>query len=159
MGLIYISILFIAIAFLIVTVYICFVLKRMTNTMMTLGRTLQDVEKQVETMKPEILSTIKESDALVDDVAEKVEATDSMFDSVQSIGESIQSANTVLQENMGNLTDEEMDRKLKPYIEGIKWSEAGVQLFTQWRSNKREGKNELIVRNQKEIMNVPGKEG
>lgn len=159
MGLIYISILFIAIAFLVVTVYICFVLKRMTNTMKTLGNTLQGVEKQMEEIKPQIQTTIKESDALVDDVTEKVHATDSMFDSVQLLGESIQSANTVLQDNLGNLTDEEMDRKVKPYIEGIKWSEAGVQLFTQWKNGKSEEKNEIIVRNQNEMMKTTGKEG
>lgn len=157
--LIYISILLIAIAFFVVTVYICFVLKRVTNMMKTLTNTLQDVEKQMDDMKPTIQATMKESSRLVDDVSEKVQATDSVFDSVHLLGESVQTANTVLQDNIGNLTQEEMDRKIKPYVEGMKWTEAGLQLVTQWKEKDPKEKKEIMIRNQNEVMKVSGKEG
>ncbi|MCM3741789.1 DUF948 domain-containing protein [Oceanobacillus luteolus] len=158
MGLIYLSVLLVAIAFLIVVIYLCFVLKRVTNTMKSLSVTLGEVEKQVQKITPELSATLKETDSLMDDVTEKVQATDSVFDSVQLLGESIQSANTAFQNSFGNLTDEEMDKKVKPFIEGIKWSEVGLTLFNQWKSKKPNDRNELMIRDDNEIA-VTGREG
>lgn len=165
MGLIYLSILLVAIAFLIATVYICFVLKRLTNTMRSLSVTLGSAEEQVGKMTPVLLQTIKETDELIGDVTEKVQATDSMFDSVQLLGESVQSANTALQNGLGNLTDAEMDRKVKPFIEGIKWSEVAVQLYGTWKGQQPKQKNELMIKNElkirekHDIVKVTGREG
>jgi uncharacterized protein YoxC len=135
-GIIYISILFIATAFLIATIYICVVLHRMMRMMKSLSQTLGTVEKQVENMKPHLLATLKETDLSINDLEEKLKATDSMFDSVQILGESVQSANTAVQNGIGNLTEEEMDKMVKPYIEGIKWSEASLELFKKWKKEK-----------------------
>ena len=165
MGLIYLSILLVAIAFLIAVIYICFVLKRVTNTMKTLRGTLGSAEEQVGKMTPVLSQTIKETDELMADVTEKVQATDSMFDSIQLFGESVQSANTALQNGLGNLTDEEMDRKVKPFIEGIKWSEVAVQLYGTWKGQQPKQKNELMIKNElmvqedHDIVEVTGREG
>lgn len=159
MGLIYLSILLVAIAFLIAVVYICFVLKRVTNTMQTLRGTLGSAEERVEKMTPVLSQTIKETDELIADVTEKVQATDSMFDSVQLFGESVQSANTALQNGLGNLTDEEMARKVKPFIEGIKWSEVAVQLYGTWKDKQPKQKNELMIQEEHDIVEVTGREG
>lgn len=159
MGLIYLSILLIAIAFLIAVVYICFVLKRVTNTMKTLRGTLGSAEKQVEKMTLVLSETIKETDELMADVTEKVQATDSVFDSVQLFGESIQSANTALQNGLGNLTEEEMDRKVKPFIEGIRWSEVAVQLYGVWKGKQPKQLNELKLQEEHDIVEVTRREG
>ncbi|MEI3600159.1 MULTISPECIES: DUF948 domain-containing protein [unclassified Oceanobacillus] len=159
MGLIYLSILLVAIAFLITVVYICFVLKRVTNTIQTLRGTIGSAEERVEKMTPVLSQTIKETDELMADVTEKVQATDSMFDSVQLFGESVQSANTALQNGLGNLTDEEMDRKVKPFIEGIKWSEVAVQLYGTWKGKQLKQKNELMIQEEHDIVEVTGREG
>lgn len=159
MGLIYGSILLVAIAFLITVIYICFVLKRVTNTMKSVSKTLSEVEEQVAIITPELSVTLKETDRLMDDVTEKVKATDSAFDSVELLGESIQSANAAFQAGLGNLTDEEMDKKVKPFIEGIRWSEVGVRLYTGWKRKKPIEKNELMIRDEHEIAKVTGREG
>lgn len=159
MGLIYISILLIAIAFLIAVVYICFVLKRVTNTMKTLRGTLGSAEKQIGKMTLVLSETIKETDELMVDVTEKAQATDSIFDSVQLFGESIQSANTALQNGLGNLTEEEMDRKVKPFIEGIRWSEVAVQLYGVWKGKQPKQLNELMVQEEHDIVEVTRREG
>lgn len=159
MELIYLSILLIAIAFLIAVVYICFVLKRLTNTMKTLRGTLGSAEKQVEKMTLVLSETIKETDELMADVTEKAQATDSIFDSVQLFGESIQSANTALQNGLGNLTEEEMDRKVKPFIEGIRWSEVAVQLYGMWKGKQPKQLNELTLQEDHDIVEVTRREG
>lgn len=140
MELVYLSLLLIAIGFAFVVIYICFVLKRVSNTMKSLGSTLGEVEKQVNYITPQLTDTIRETDKMVADVEEKVKATDSLFDSAEEFGTSIQTANEVFHHRFGKLTDEEMDQKVKPFIEGIKWSEVGMKLYSSWQ--KAEAKSE-----------------
>lgn len=136
MGLIYLSILLIAIAFLIVVVYVSIVMNRLTKTMKSLSTTLSGVEKQVQEMTPQLATTLKEADRLLDDATDKSGATESLFDSVQLLGESLQSANSAIQNSLSSLTEEEMDEKVKPYIKGMKWSEVAVTLYERWRQHK-----------------------
>lgn len=159
MELIYLSILFVAVAFALVAAYLCFVLKRVSNTMKSLGTTMIDVEKQLTYITPQLTETIRETDKLIEDVEEKAMATGSIFDAVEDFGTSISSANEAFQNRFGKLTDEEMDRKVKPFIEGIKWSEVAVQLYSSWQGNKNDAKNEIIIRDRNEITEVTGREG
>ncbi len=159
MELIYLSILFIAIAFAFVAAYLCFVLKRISNTMKTLGSTMSDVEKQLTYITPQMTETIRGTDKLIEDVEKKVKATDSIFDTAEEFGTSISSANEALQNRFGKLTDEEMDRKVKPYIEGIKWSEVAVRLYSSWQENKNDEIHEIIIRDKNEVAEVTGREG
>lgn len=159
MDLIYLSILFVAVAFALVVVYLCFVLKRVSNTMKSLGSTMSDVEKQVTYITPQLTDTIKETDKLIEDVEEKVKATDSIFDTVEEFGTSLTAANEAFHNRFGKLTDEEMDRKVKPFIDGIRWSEVAVRLYSSWQENKEDEKNEIIIRSKNEIAEVTGREG
>ncbi|MHA6253461.1 DUF948 domain-containing protein [Oceanobacillus sp. CAU 1775] len=149
MELIYLSTILIAVAFAIIVVYLCIVLKRVSNTMKSLSTTIGEVETKMNTITPELLETIQQTDKLVEDVEVKVQATDSLFDSLEDVGTSITSANDAFQNQFGELTDEEMDRKVKPFIEGIRWSEVGVRLYTDYQRNKKEAQN----------VNVTGREG
>lgn len=159
MELIYLSLFMVAIAFAVVVVYLCIVLKRVSNTMKSLSSTLGEVEKQVNYITPQLSDTIKETDRTIDDAREKVEATDSLFDSVQGLGISLQNVNDVFHSRFGKMTDEEMDQKIKPFVEGIKWSEVGVKLYTTFQKNKPKDKNEVILRDNNEMIQVTGKEG
>lgn len=159
MELIYISILFIAIAFALVVAYLCFVLKRVSNTMRSLGSTMSNVEKQLTYITPQLTETIQGTDKLIEDVEEKVKATESIFDTVEEFGTSLSSANEAFQNRFGKLTDEEMDRKVKPFIEGIKWSEVAVRLYSSWQENKNDEKHEMIIRDKNEVAEVIGREG
>jgi uncharacterized protein YoxC len=159
MDLIYLSILFVAIAFAIVAGYLCFILKRVSNNMKTLSSTMSEVEDQFKYITPELTNTIRETDKIVDDAEDKVKATDGVFDSLEDVGNSIISANEAFNNRFGKMTDEEMDREVKPFIEGILWSEAGVRLYSSWQENKKAEKNEVIIRNKNEIAEVLGREG
>lgn len=158
MDLIYLSTLFVAIAFALVVGYLCFILKRVTNTMKTLGSTMGEVEKQLTYITPQLTETIRGTGKLIEDVEEKVGATDTVFDSVEEFGISIRSANDAFNNRFGEMTDDEMDQKVKPFIEGIKWSEVGLRLYSNWKENKPSKKNEIMIRDQHDIVKVTGRE-
>ena len=159
MDLIYLSILLLAIAFAIVVGYLCFILKRVSNNMKTLSSTMRYAEEQFKYITPELTKTIRETDKLVDDAADKVGATEGVFDSLEEFGTSIISANEAFHNRFGKMTDEEMDKEVKPFIEGILWSEAGVRLYSSWQENKKAEKKEIINRNKNEIVEISGREG
>lgn len=159
MELIYLSIIFVAIASVFVIIYLCFILKRVSDTMKSLGTTMSEVEEKLKYITPQLTETVQGTDKLINDVEEKVKATDSLFDSVEEFGKSITSANEALNQRFGKLTDEEMDQKVKPFIEGIKWSEVAVRLYSSYQINKKDKQNEIIIRDKNAVAEVSRREG
>ncbi|WP_339230485.1 DUF948 domain-containing protein [Oceanobacillus sp. FSL K6-2867] len=158
MEIFYVSILFVSIAFAIVAIYLSFVLKRVANMVKTLGTSLEELERELEYMTPHLNQTLNESSKLVDDIREKVNATDSVFDSAENVGKSVISLNEVYDETSKQLSEQKLEQKMKPFVAGMTWSEVAIQLFSKWQSGTKE-KNELIVQ-QTDIVPVnTGKEG
>lgn len=136
MGVIYLGILLCSIAFAGIVAYICLVLKRISTTMQTLGTTLGEVEKELESITPEIKETVQHTGNLVDDVSDKVNATDSVFDTLENIGNSANAVNDVYHHNREKLSDEQFQRKVTPFIEGIRWTEAAFLLYSKWKKQQ-----------------------
>lgn len=153
MGIIYLGILLCSIAFAIVAIYLSIVLKRVANTVTSLGTSLGELEKELENITPQITETLQESNKLIDDISEKVRATDSVFDSADNVGISINTLNEAYKDKSKSLSDVELEQKMKPFVEGITWSEALVQLIGKWKAIKPETKNELMVQ-QTEVVPV-----
>ncbi|WP_249872593.1 DUF948 domain-containing protein [Oceanobacillus saliphilus] len=160
MDIIYVGILLCSIAFAIVVIYICLVLNRMTKTMKSLGTTMGEMEKELEYITPQLTQSVREADKLVDDISEKMRATDSLFDSFEDVGTTINSLNEVYKKQNQAITDMELEQKMKPFVGGITWSEAAVQIYSKWKATKRTDKNELMVQ-QTEVVPAAntGREG
>ncbi|WP_087975102.1 DUF948 domain-containing protein [Oceanobacillus rekensis] len=159
MDIIYLGILLCSIAFAIVVIYISLVLKRLADTMKSLGTSMGELEKELEYITPQLTETVRETDKLVDDIGEKVRATDDLFDSVEDIGVTVNSLNEVYSEKSKTLSDVELEKKMKPFVGGITWSEAAVQLYTKWKATKRKDKNELMVQQTDIVPVKTGREG
>lgn len=153
MGIINVGILLCSIAFAIVVIYICFVLKRISNTLGTMGRNLNEVEREMQYITPQLKQSIRETDKLIDDVNDKLKATDSVFDSIENAGVSMQSLNQAYANSVKKLSDDQLQKQSKPFVEGIKWSEAAFYLYSKWkRDNPAKNNNRTDV-------NQTGKEG
>ncbi|WP_337018288.1 DUF948 domain-containing protein [Oceanobacillus massiliensis] len=159
MDILYLGILLCSIAFAIVAIYISMVLKRLTDTLKSLGSSMGELEREMEYITPQLTQTVRESDKLIDDISDKIKATDSLFDSAENIGASVNTLNEVYSEKSKNVSDVEMEQKMKPFVGGITWSEAAVQLFKKWKSTKRTGKNELMVQQTEMVPAKTGREG
>ncbi|WP_067730360.1 DUF948 domain-containing protein [Oceanobacillus damuensis] len=159
MEIIYVGILLCSIAFAIVVIYLSLVLNRVTKTVKSLGTSMGELEKELEYITPQLTQTVRESDKLVDDISEKIRATDSLFDSVEEMGTAVNSLNEVYSKKTKALTNVELEQKMKPFVGGITWSEAAVQLYTKWKTTKRAGKNEVMVQKSKGVPANTGSEG
>lgn len=155
MGLIYLGILLCSIAFVIAVVFISLVLKRITNTIGSMGTTLCEVEKELQYITPKVKQTVMETGKLVNDTEDKLKSTDSLFDTIENVGTSIHSLNQAYDNSAKKLTDEQFQKKTKPFVEGMKWSEAAHFLYSKWRNDHHAAKKD----NQMEVVKQTGKEG
>ncbi|MFC4025598.1 DUF948 domain-containing protein [Oceanobacillus longus] len=159
MDIIYVGVLLCSIAFAIVVIYISLVLKRLADTMKSLGTSVGELEKELNYITPQLTQTVRETDKLVDDIGEKIRATDSLFDSVEEIGVTVNSLNEVYSQKSKGLSDVELEKKMKPFVGGITWSEAAVQIYSKWKATKRTSKNELMVQQTNVVPVNTGREG
>ncbi|MFC3040885.1 DUF948 domain-containing protein [Virgibacillus xinjiangensis] len=150
MGVVYLGILLCAIAFAIAVVYICLVLKRTSDVLNSLGKTFGKVEKELTHITPQVKETIRGTDKIVDDLGTKLKSTDSLFDSLEELGLSAQSFNLAYQQKRATMSDPELQEEIRPFVEGIKWAEAGSQLYSKWTKTKPV-KNELMPQNSYEL--------
>src|SRR5690625_7477677 len=91
--------------------------------------TLSKTEKEVEAMIPHIRETMNQADITLEDAIDKLEATDDAFETIGHAGTSVNNVNQWLETNHKNMTEDEMNEKTKPFMEGLKWSEAAVLLY------------------------------
>jgi len=136
MEIISIGILLIAIAFAIAVVYLSLVLYRLSRTMRTLSKNMGEAERQMQYITPELTQTMKETEDLVDDLQEKITASESIVDSAEDMGKSLNAFNEIYQEYSKAMTDEAMMKKIKPFVSGMQWSEAAFQLFSNQGQEK-----------------------
>ncbi|GAB3795617.1 DUF948 domain-containing protein [Virgibacillus kimchii] len=135
-GIFYLFTLLIAIAFAVVVIYIAIVLFRISKTLNAVGTTLAKTEKEVEAMIPQLRETIHQADTALEDVSQKLKSTDDVFEAIDDVGTSVNNVNHWLDTNQKHMTDEEMNEKTKPFMEGLKWSEAAFLLYSKWKEPK-----------------------
>lgn len=145
MDVVYLGILLVSIAFAIVAVYICLVLRRVADTLYSLGHSLGEVEEKLQHITPQLEESVKETGRTVDDISDKMHATDSFFESLDHVGSSANAFNDYYQSKTEKLSDVKLQKKMTPFIEGMKWSEAAMRLYSKWK--KQQTKYELMVQN------------
>ncbi|WP_068677052.1 DUF948 domain-containing protein [Oceanobacillus sp. Castelsardo] len=133
MEIIYFGILLCSIAFFIAAIYISITLKRLANVTSSLGETLRDVEKQFEYITPQLTKTIQEVHTTIDEISEDMKVTDSVFETVENVGNSINSINDTYKVYKDKITDEKIKKQLRPTVEAIKWGEAAMQVIKKWK--------------------------
>ncbi|MFC2949237.1 DUF948 domain-containing protein [Virgibacillus sediminis] len=150
MGVVYLGILLCSIAFAIAVAYICLVLKRTADVLDSLGRTFGKVEKEIAHITPQLKETLRGTDKIVDDMGVKMKSTDSLFDSLEELGLSAQSFSHAYQQQRAGMSEAEFKAEVWPFVEGIKWAEAGSHLYSKWVKTKPV-KNELMPQGENEL--------
>ncbi|WP_174615434.1 DUF948 domain-containing protein [Virgibacillus ihumii] len=151
MDFVYIGILFCALAFALITIYMCYVLIRVSNSMKSLGNSLGEVEKKLHYLTPELRNTLQETEKLVDDFNDKVTATDGLFDAMDNTGHAINAGSRLLDKQTKKLPEYDSPESIARLTEGAKWGEVAFKLFR--RLKKKSVKNELMVQKK----NLPAK--
>lgn len=151
MDFVYVGILFFALAFALVTIYMCYVLIRVSKSMKSLGSLFGEIEDKLHYLTPELRNTLRETEKLVDDFNEKVTATNGLFDAMGNAGNSINSCNRLLDKQAKKLPEYDSAESIARLTEGAKWADVAFKMFRRWKKNSV--KNELVVQQD----NLPAK--
>ncbi|WP_158589676.1 MULTISPECIES: DUF948 domain-containing protein [Clostridia] len=149
----YLTLLIIAVAFALTVVFIVIVLHRFTKLLRTAGSTLGQVETDMQQTIPELQNTLYQTQITVDDIGEKLQATDSLFDTAENLGHSVNHINQAIQKTKPTLTSDELEEETKPYVEGVRWSVAASYLYKKWKEANTSAKR------RSDAIDQTGKEG
>lgn len=128
---IYISVGAIAIAFVILVIYIISTLKTLSKTLERVSNTVDSLEGQLKGVTSEAEELLKKSNILASDLQEKSEKLDSVIDSVTDIGKTVQQFNSNLArvgENVTHRVEQNQDK----ISQVVSWAQIALEIKEKW---------------------------
>lgn len=134
---VYFGLLLIAIAFLIVAIYLAFVMTKSSRFLLTVTHTVKDVEAELDESLEQLYGILHETEQLATDVQVKLAATTPMFETIENVGRS----SRYLSEEVNKRTKQfEEDGSLpgtEPFIQAIHYGEFGSKVIDSWKRGKK----------------------
>lgn len=131
-----VSVALIAIAFLIVVIFISIALKSLQTTLQGVSKTLGGLEKQLEGVTNETAALFHKANALAEDLQEKSERLNSVVDAVKDVGATVNQFNQTFH-NIANVVDEQVETNKDKISQVIQWSNLFLELKDRWKSRKQ----------------------
>ncbi|KXG08861.1 hypothetical protein AT864_02969 [Anoxybacillus sp. P3H1B] len=125
----YLSVALVAIAFFILVVYLVKTLKRVQDTLQSLTKTIEGMEKQVNEIGTETSQLLHKTNAVADDVQKKMESLNRLFDTVKQVGATIQTFNDSLAKQLSS-----NEQKV---IQAVQWGNAFLEIWGKWKRRKK----------------------
>nr|WP_244963629.1 DUF948 domain-containing protein [Anoxybacillus rupiensis] len=119
----------VAIAFFILVVYLVKTLKRVQDTLQSLTKTIEGMEKQVNEIGTETSQLLHKTNAVADDVQKKMESLNRLFDTVKQVGATIQTFNDSLAKQLSS-----NEQKV---IQAVQWGNAFLEIWGKWKRRKK----------------------
>jgi uncharacterized protein YoxC len=144
-SILYFSVAIIAIAFLILVVYLSKTFKSVQTTLEGVSKTLIGLEKQLDGVMSETTILLKKTNALADDLQKKADSLNSVVSAVKDTGSSIQKFNQTLK-NVTNTIDKSVEQNEEKIAQIVQWSNVFIELKEKWKSRKQQKQKALEMR-------------
>lgn len=131
-----IGVFLIAIAFLLVAIYVAKLLLRTSTVISTLGSTASDVEIKLDKMITEMEATIEEMNVTTTDINSKLASTNGLFMAIQDVGDTTAIISGEFESRTKQYVDDNSLVGTKPFIRGIQVGEFGLGLIRTWKKGK-----------------------
>ncbi|NRD76147.1 DUF948 domain-containing protein [Bacillus sp. BRMEA1] len=149
----YLSVALIAVAFLILVIYLSSTLKSLQVTLTRVSDTLKGLEKQLEGVTSETTLLLQKTNSLAEDFQEKSESLNSVVEAVRSVGTTVSQFNGTLQ-TISNSVQHTVEDNKEKISQIVQWSNVVMELKDKWQARKQ-AKSETKVTDQ-EKMKVRG---
>ncbi|MGG1398643.1 DUF948 domain-containing protein [Bacillus salipaludis] len=133
----YLSVALIAIAFLVLVIYVSKMLKSLRETLKSVSKTLEGLETQLEGVTTETTALLQKTNALADDMKYKSESLNSVVDAVKDVGTTVSKFNGTLQ-NITHSFDKQVEESKEKVSQVIQWSNVILELKDKWKAKKQE---------------------
>ncbi|NWQ43047.1 DUF948 domain-containing protein [Bacillus sp. EB106-08-02-XG196] len=133
----YLSVALIAVAFLVLVIYVAKTLKSLQETLSSVSKTLMGVEKQLEGVTQETTELLQKTNALADDIQEKSKSLNSVVTAVKDVGTTVNKFNGTLKD----LTDSfeiQVEENKEKVSQIVQWTNVFLELKDKWNAKKKE---------------------
>lgn len=135
----YVSVALIAIAFLVLVIYVAKTLKSLQGTLSSVSSTLIGLEKQLDGVTKETTELLQKTNALADDIQEKSQSLTSVVTAVKDVGTTVNKFNGTLK-NLTQSFDVQVEENKEKISQIVQWSNVFLELKDKWTAKKQEKK-------------------
>ena len=131
----YLSVALIAIAFLVLVIYLAKTLNSLQETLSSVSKTLTGLEKQLDGVTQETTELLQKTNALADDIQEKSQNLNSVVTAVKDVGATVTKFNGSLKK----LTDSfeiQVEENKEKVSQIVQWSNVFLELKDKWNAKK-----------------------
>ncbi|WP_342432654.1 DUF948 domain-containing protein [Neobacillus sp. FSL H8-0543] len=132
----YLSIALIAVAFMVLVIYLAKTLKALEGTLSSVSTTLVGLEKQLDGVTKETTELLQKTNALADDIQDKSERLTSVVDAVKDVGTTVSKFNGTLK-NLTSSFDIQVEQNKEKVSQIVQWSNVILELKDKWTERKQ----------------------
>jgi uncharacterized protein YoxC len=133
----YLSVALIAIAFLVLVMYVAKTLTSLQETLSSVSKTLIGLEKQLDGVTQETTELLQKTNALADDIQEKSKSLNSVVSAVKDVGSTVNKFNGTLK-NLTDSFDIQVEENKEKVSQIVQWSNVFLELKDKWNAKKKE---------------------
>ncbi|MEH6994167.1 DUF948 domain-containing protein [Neobacillus drentensis] len=133
----YLSVALIAIAFLVLVIYVAKTLTSLQETLSSVSKTLIGLEKQLDGVTQETTELLQKTNALADDIQEKSKSLNSVVSAVKDVGSTVNKFNGTLK-NLTDSFDIQVEENKEKVSQIVQWSNVFLELKDKWNTKKKE---------------------
>ena len=133
----YLSVALIAIAFLVLVMYVAKTLTSLQETLSSVSKTLIGLEKQLDGVTQETTELLQKTNALADDIQEKSKSLNSVVTAVKDVGTTVNKFNGTLK-NLTQSFDVQVEENKEKISQIVQWSNVFLELKDKWTAKKQE---------------------
>jgi uncharacterized protein YoxC len=132
----YLSVALIAVAFVVLVIYLAKTLKALQETLTSVSTTLVGLEKQLDGVTKETTELLQKTNALADDIQDKSERLTSVVDAVKDVGSTVSKFNGTLK-NLTSSFDIQVEQNKEKVSQIVQWSQVILELKDKWTERKQ----------------------
>jgi uncharacterized protein YoxC len=132
----YLSVALIAVAFMVLVIYLARTLKALQGTLTSVSTTLVGLEKQLNGVTKETTELLQKTNALADDIQDKTERLTSVVDAVKDVGTTVSKFNGTLK-NLTSSFDIQVEQNKEKVSQIVQWSNVILELKDKWTERKQ----------------------
>ncbi|WP_042354755.1 DUF948 domain-containing protein [Bacillus rubiinfantis] len=144
----YLSVALIAIAFLVLVIFLAKTLTSLQGTLNSVSETLKGVEKQLDGVTRETTLLLQKTNTLADDIQQKSENLNSVVIAVKDIGNTVSKFNGILQ-NISHTVEGQVEESKEKVSQIIQWSNVFLELKDKWQERKELKREEGLYEKRK----------
>ncbi|MBM7653201.1 DUF948 domain-containing protein [Neobacillus cucumis] len=144
----YLSVALVAIAFLVLVIYLSKTLKSLQVTLTSVSNTLSGLEKQLDGVTTETTLLLQKTNALAEDIQQKSEKLNSVVEAVKDVGTTVTKFNGTLQ-NITQSVDQQVEESKEKISQIVQWGNIFLELKEKWQARKQSKPEVSISERQK----------